>query len=73
LRGDTVEMHTGAGSHRQRVIPTRSHLEALVGTWELSGEMVQMMEEPNTGVLMALSCRGDWINPMTVISRGSKR
>ena len=73
VRGAKVELNQNAGSHRGRIVPTPNHLEALVGTWELGGEMIQMLEEPDTGILLALNSRGDWVNPMTVITRGSKR
>ena len=56
-----------------RVKPTRNHMEALVGTWELGGEVIQMQEEPGTGVLLAVNSRGEAINPMRVITRGFKR
>jgi hypothetical protein len=36
------------------------------------GEKVQLLEEPGTGVLLALTLNGIPINPMRVISRGSK-
>jgi hypothetical protein len=48
-------------------------MEALVGTWELGGSTIQMVEEPESGVLLALNARGEPVNPLTVISRGSKR
>jgi len=48
-------------------------MDALVGTWELGGETIQMREEPGTGVLLAVNSRGEAINPMRVITRGFKR
>ena len=68
-----MELQTTTFAPRQRVKPTRSHLEALVGTWDLGGSTVQMVEEPGTGVLLALDSRGELINPLKVISQGSKR
>jgi len=58
---------------RHRVQPTRTHLEALTGTWEMEGEVIQMLEEPGTGALTALNSRGEWVNPIPVITRGWKR
>jgi hypothetical protein len=55
-----------------RIVPTPGHLEALVGIWELEGEMVRLLKEPDTGVLVAMNTRGIRVNPMAVISRGSK-
>lgn len=72
-RGKPVELHTKTMGFRQRIVPTPNHLEALLGIWELDGEMIRMMEEPGTGALAALNSRGEWVNPMPVISRGAKR
>ena len=47
-------------------------MRALSGTWELDGELVSLVAEPDTGVLVALTTRGYKMNPMKVISRGSK-
>jgi len=50
--------------------PTR--VKALLGIWELDGEMVRFLEEPVTGELVALTCRGERVNPMRVISHGTR-
>ena len=55
------------------VKPTQEYLDALVGPWELAGESIQMMEEPGTGVLVAFNSKGESVNPITVITRGSRR
>jgi len=68
-----MEPLTAKANARPRVTPTPGHLEAVVGTWELGGEKIQMLEEPGTGALLAKNSRGEVVNPMTVISRGSKR
>jgi hypothetical protein len=44
----------------------------MLGIWELDGEMINLVQEPETGVLVALTTRGIRVNPMTVISQGSK-
>lgn len=61
-----------ASSHRG-LRPTPGYLEALVGDWELAGESIKMREEPGTGVLVAVNSRGESVNPITVITRGSRR
>lgn len=58
---------------RPRVKSSRRHLEAVVGTWVLGGEKIQMLEEPETGSLVAVNSRGEAVNPIQVISRGFKR
>ncbi len=55
-----------------RLVPTREHLDALLGIWELNGEMVRFLTEPDTGVLVAVSNNGLRLNPIRVISGGSK-
>ena len=55
-----------------RVIPTQARSRALRGVWKLDGEVVQMVEEPGTGVLVALDSRGKRVNPMRVITHGIK-
>jgi hypothetical protein len=56
-----------------RIVPTPSHSQALRGPWSLDGHTVQMYQEPDTGVLVALSDDGRKVNPLQVISRGKKR
>lgn len=56
----------------QRIRATRSHLDALVGTWNLGGDSIEMVEEPGQGVLVAMAPSGERVHPITVISRGSK-
>jgi hypothetical protein len=48
-------------------------MEAVVGTWELCGERIQMLEDPDSGSLVAVNSRGEPVNPIQVISRGFKR
>lgn len=55
-----------------RIRPTPEHLEALVGTWEVSGETVHLQGERDSGILVALNDRGERVNPVRVISRGVK-
>ena len=55
-----------------RVVPTQEHLKELLGIWELRGEMIRFLTEPETGVLVAYSSEGYRINPIRVISGGSK-
>ena len=64
---------TKAGSPRLRVKSNRSHMEAVVGTWELCGEQIKMLEDPETATLVAVNSRGEPVNPIQVISRGFKR
>jgi hypothetical protein len=40
--------------------------------WELEGRSVRLMEERNSGVLLALNDRGERVNPLRVITRGRK-
>ena len=58
---------------RPRVKSSRRHLEAVVGTWVLGGELIRMLEEPETESLVAVNSRGEPVNPIQVISRGFKR
>jgi hypothetical protein len=55
-----------------RIVPTQEHLDALVGIWEIEGEMVRLLKEPETGVLVAMTTRGRRLNPIRVISAGTK-
>ena len=55
-----------------RVVPTQEHLDALLGLWELNGEMIRFLTEPDTGVLVAISTEGFRLNPIRVISGGTK-
>ena len=55
-----------------RIVPTQEHLDALIGIWELNGEMIRFLTEPETGVLVAFSAQGFRVNPIRVISGGSK-
>jgi hypothetical protein len=48
-------------------------MEAVVGTWELCGEQIKMLEDPETATLVAVNSRGEPVNPIQVISRGFKR
>jgi hypothetical protein len=60
-------------SPRLRVKSNRSHMEAVVGTWELCGEKIQMLADAETATLVAMNSRGEPVNPIQVISRGFKR
>ncbi len=55
-----------------RIVPTEEHLLALVGIWEIEGEMVRLLKEPGTGVLVAMTTKGRRLNPIRVISAGKK-
>ena len=55
-----------------RVVPTQEHLQGLLGIWELNGEMIRFLIEPETGVLVAFSVEGYRLNPIRVISGGRK-
>ena len=55
-----------------RIVPRRNRIRAIQGTWIFHGEKVKMLEEPETGVLLAMTLSGAPINPMQVISQGSK-
>ncbi|MFO8173560.1 MAG: hypothetical protein R6T96_04700 [Longimicrobiales bacterium] len=55
-----------------RITPTREHLQAIVGTWEVSGETVRLQGEGDSGVLIAVNARGERVNPLRVISGGVK-
>ena len=55
-----------------RIVPTPEHRDALLGIWELKGEMIRFLTEPETGVLVAFSSEGYRVNPIRVISGGSK-
>ncbi|MFH1764972.1 MAG: hypothetical protein ABIF09_12355 [Gemmatimonadota bacterium] len=55
-----------------RIVPTQEHLDQLLGIWELDGEMIRFLAEPETGVLVAVSTRGFRVNPIRVISGGNK-
>ncbi|NNM05137.1 MAG: hypothetical protein HKO65_08555 [Gemmatimonadetes bacterium] len=55
---------------RMALKPTR--VRALLGIWELDGEMIRFLEDPVTGELVALTCGGGRVNPMRVISHGTR-
>ena len=55
-----------------RIVPTPEHRAALLGIWELKGEMIRFLTEPETGVLVAYSSEGYRVNPIRVISGGTK-
>ena len=55
-----------------RIVPTRCHCDAIVGLWTLDGEMIRLMAEPGTGVLVAFNANGERVNPLRVISHGKK-
>ena len=55
-----------------RIVPRRDRIQAIQGMWVFQGEKVRLLEEPETGVLLAMTLSGVPINPMQVISQGSK-
>lgn len=55
-----------------RIVPRGDRIRAIQGTWIFHGEKVKMLAEPETGVLLAMTLSGVSINPMRVISQGSK-
>ena len=55
-----------------RIVPTQDHLGALLGIWDLEGEMIRFLQEPDTGVLVAVTTGGLRVNPIRVISRGKR-
>jgi hypothetical protein len=55
-----------------RIVPSKEIREHLIGIWELNGEMIRFLTEPDTGVLVAMSCEGYRVNPIRVISGGRK-
>lgn len=55
-----------------RMGPKPSRIRALLGIWELDGEMVRLLEDPKTGALIAVTCRAERVNPMRVISHGRR-
>jgi hypothetical protein len=44
----------------------------MLGIWELDGEMISLVREPGTGVLVALTRKGIRVNPIRVVSHGRK-
>ena len=68
-----MDNHMTMTDPRHKVRPTPTYLEALIGTWEVDGEVIQMLEEPGTGALTARNSRGEWVNPIPVITRGLKK
>jgi len=54
------------------MMPNPSRIRALLGIWELDGEMVRLLEDPGTGALVALTSRAEWVNPMRVVSHGTR-
>lgn len=55
-----------------RIIPAGDHMQRMKGIWELDGKMVRLMEEPDTGVLVAVTTDGGRVNPIKVVSHGAK-
>ena len=55
-----------------RIIPSGDHMQKMKGIWELDGEMVRLMAEPDTGVLVAVTTDGGRVNPIKVVSHGAK-
>jgi len=83
-RGDSQSLHLVPSGSRPlktqasmndalpRIVPIRNRIQAIQGTWIFHGEKVRLLEEPETGVLLAMTLSGVPINPMRVISQGSK-
>jgi hypothetical protein len=55
-----------------RVVPSGDRIKSLLGIWQIDGEMIRLLEEPGTGVLVAINLRGERVNPLRVISHGTK-
>jgi hypothetical protein len=55
-----------------RIVPTLRWIQAVEGVWEMNGELFHLQAEPESGVLMALNPEGERVNPLRVISRGTK-
>jgi len=55
-----------------RIVPTLRWVAAIQGVWEMNGEVFRLQAEPESGVLMALDSKGEAVNPLRVISRGTK-
>jgi hypothetical protein len=73
LTGESlVESELAQTRRVPRIVPTPAHMDAMVGIWELDGEMINLVKEPDTGVLVAMTTRGIRVNPLRVISHGSK-
>jgi hypothetical protein len=70
--GRTLKVNAKLPQILPRIVPRRSRIKAIMGTWEFGGERVRLLEEPETGVLVAMTGGGIPINPMQVISRGFK-
>ena len=67
-----MDIRSGGVERIPRVAPTPNHRRAMVGVWELDGERVLMLAEPDTGVLVARNNQGRKVNPLRVITRGRK-
>jgi hypothetical protein len=67
-----MKTHASMTDALPRIVPRRDRIEAIQGTWIFHGKKVKMLEEPETGVLLAMTLSGVPINPMRVISQGSK-
>ena len=55
-----------------RIVPWPEISVHVMGIWELKGEMILFLTEPDTGILVAMSCEGYRVNPIRVISGGRK-
>ncbi len=67
-----MKTHSSMNDALPRIVPIRNRIQAIQGTWIFHGEKVKLLEEPETGVLLAMTLSGVPINPMRVISQGSK-
>ncbi len=56
-----------------RIVPTPQWIQAVQGIWKMNGELLRLQAESETGVLVALDSRGEQVNPLRVISRGTKQ
>jgi hypothetical protein len=72
MNGNESQERKGPMAAYPRVAPTPQHLQAIVGTWKLRDQTVRLTEEEGSGILLAFNERGEPINPMQVISRGTK-
>ena len=69
---DLMDPNSSICRNVPRIVPTPEHRKELLGIWELDGEMIRFVLEPDTGVLVAVSAEGYRVNPIRVISGGSK-
>ena len=67
-----MEKSAQARARVPRIVPTARWIQAVQGVWEMGGEEFRLAREPETGVLRAVDRKGNEVNPLRIISRGSK-